>query len=237
MKRRRSHDTTQLHAALGIAGVVVLLTISWISYGALKGLPLQDRYRITADVPSASRLHETDDVRIAGIRVGQVAEIEPRASTPATTRLRLALEPSVRELPIDTTIAVRPASVLGATYVDLVPGTSPETVPEGGSLPARAARRTVALTDLFGLFDAQASVDLRTAVTGFGDGLTGRGSALGATIGATAHLLGPLERVTRTLALPRAGLASFLRAAVTFSAALDPVGERLASLMAGGSTT
>jgi len=237
MSRRRNDSHAQLHAGLGIAGIVVLLAVAWISYGALESLPLQDRYRISADVPDATRLHVTDEVRIAGTRAGQVARIEPRPGTPPSTRLHLALDPEVRGLPADTTIAIRPASVLGATYVDLVPGTSSRSVPEGGALPKTAARRTVALTDLFGLFDAQASADLRTGVVGLGDGLAGRGTALGATFGATARLLGPLERVTRTIALPRAGLAPFLRASAAFAGALDSVRDRLASLTAGGATT
>ena len=38
--------------------------------------------------------------------------------------LKLALNHSVAPLPVDTTVQVRPASVLGLTYVDLVPGHS-----------------------------------------------------------------------------------------------------------------
>lgn len=234
---RRRRDSPGRDAIVGIVGVVVLAAITWVSYGALRGLPLQDRYRVEADVPNASRLRVTDEVRIAGIRVGQVEEVTARTGAPPVARLRLALEPEVGELPADTTIAVRPASVLGATYVDLVPGTAPQRIPDGGALPRSAARGTVALTDLFGLFDAQASRDLRTAVTGFGDGLAGRGPALGTALGAFARLLPPLERVAGTLAAPSAGLGPFLEASARFSGALAPVADRLASLTSGGATT
>ena len=137
MSRRRGHESPSRDAAVGITGVVILLVVAWVSYGALQGLPGQQRYRITADVPSATRLHVTDEVRIAGTRVGQVEEISAQPGPRPSSRLRLALDPDVGALPADTTIAVRPASVLGATYVDLVPGTGTATIPEGGRLVFR----------------------------------------------------------------------------------------------------
>ncbi|WP_372789821.1 MlaD family protein [Paraconexibacter sp.] len=234
---RRRPDTARLHVLLGIVGLVVIAAVVWISYGALRGLPLEQRYRITAIVPSAQRLHVTDEVRIAGTRVGQVDRIEPRPGEPASILLHLKLDADVEPLPADTRIAVRPASVLGATYVDLVPGVATATIGPGQQLPASAARRTVAITDLFDLFDRQASKDLAVAMSGFGDGLAGRGPAMGVSIHAAAELLDPLRRVMRTLAAPSTGLAPFLEASARFSGALASVREPLASMTTGGATT
>lgn len=237
MRRRRSTDGGRLLTVLGLAGIAVAVVVFVISLTAHRGLPFEGRVALTVEVPDASRLRVADEVRVGGIRVGQVEDITAVAGPVSAARIRLGLDGDVGALPVDTTVAVRPASVLGATYVDLVPGTASATVPAGGELPASAARPTVAVTDLFDLFDEQASRDLRTAVTGFGDGLAGRGTALGETIAATSRLLVPLRSVTRTLAAPSAGLDRFLRAAAGFARATAPVAEELASLTAGAATT
>src|SRR4051812_50118216 len=78
-------------------GVVTLAVIGiavYLSYTANNGLPFDQTYRISADVPNAGQLVRHADVRIGGARVGQVMSIEAipaRPNPPARARLKPTL--------------------------------------------------------------------------------------------------------------------------------------------------
>jgi virulence factor Mce-like protein len=240
---RRAHrpwDRTRLFGILGLVAICVLATIGYVSYTALSGLPFQRRYHVSVEVPNANRLIATNDVRVGGIRVGQVSRV---VAQPASRRGRpfarvdLAVEPSVGRLPVDTTVKVRPASVLGATYVELTLGRSRNTVPERGTLPLTRAARTVELPDLFGIFDRSTKRNFRRTVVGLSSGLAGRGRALNSTIGSFSGLMPPLTRVARVLAAPQTRLSDFLRAYASSADAFAPVSSDFARLVTGSART
>ncbi len=58
--------------------------------------------------------------------MGQILTITPEAPTKAWphpyAQLGLALDPSIRPLPTDSHYRIRLASVLGAKYLELIPG-------------------------------------------------------------------------------------------------------------------
>ena len=67
---------------------------------------------------------------------------------------------SVQSLPADTTARVRPASVLGLTYVELELGRSERAIPEGGALRLAQARPSSDLTDLLDVFERSSRAPL-----------------------------------------------------------------------------
>lgn len=239
--RRRPHrDPARRHLVLGIGAILVIAVISAISYDALSGLPFEDRAHLTIEVPDAARLHATDEVRIGGVRVGQVGDVraEPGSGGRAPyARIRLVLDRSVGRIPADSTASVRLASVLGASYVDLSLGHATASVREGGTLDARRAPERVELVDLFRIFDGSARRNFTRAIAGLGDGLAGRGVALNATIHSLRVLSPHLERVMRRLAAPATRLPAFIRGYAAALDALAPAADRLAGVMAGGAVT
>jgi virulence factor Mce-like protein len=241
--RRRSYkrrDGTAWFGVLGATTVLVIAVIGFIAYRANSGLPWQSRYEVTVRVPDADRLINAADVRVGGVLVGEVLSVtaEPGAAAAAPyASLKLALNHSVAPLPVDTTAQVRPASVLGLTYVDLVLGHSARTVPAGGTLSLRQAQRSSDLTDLFDVFSHGAARGFQRAVAGLAYGLAGRGTAINSTLSSTDALLPALREVATALATPLTRLSGFLNAYEATIAALAPVSPALAGLVSNGATT
>jgi virulence factor Mce-like protein len=238
--RQRRRNEPKVTAALGVGAIALVLVVGWISYNALTGLPLQSRYRVEIELPDAQRLGATDDVRVAGVRVGQVtsvrAERDDRSGRPYAV-VALDLQPSVGRLPIDTTAIVEEASALGATYVQLDLGSDDQTVAPGGTLPLAQARNSVSVTDLFQIFDERAARNFQDAIGGLGAGLAGRGRDLNATIGSVSKLLPPATNVSAALAAPDTRLSEFISGWASASTAFSTRSQELAALVSGGAST
>jgi virulence factor Mce-like protein len=237
--RRRELRGERLRPLIGVLAIVVLVAFVYVSYTANQGLPLQSTYNVTAEVPNADRLIKTDEVRIGGVRVGQVSSVGARigAGGKPYAVLGLALSPSAGPLPADTRVEVQSASVLGQTYVDLAPGTSRAKIRDGGTLPLRDASGTIELTDLLDIFKHSTAAAIQDTIGSFGAGVAGRGPALNETLGSLARLLGPFTALSETLASPATDLSGFLHGWESFAAALSPVKTELAELVANGATT
>ncbi|MEX2195959.1 MAG: MlaD family protein [Thermoleophilaceae bacterium] len=218
----------------------MLAVVFYVSYTASRGLPWESSYDVYVELPNATRLTETDAVRIRGVRVGRVSSVTalpPRQGRRAFARVKLSLDPSAGPLPTNTKVRVRQASVLGASYVDLTPGRSSRKVPESGTLPLRPATSPVDLTDLFDVFERSTARHIQSTLGELGAGFAGRGPALNTALASLADLLPPLTRVSHVLAAPDTRLRGFIRGYQSFSGALAPVSRELGGLVAGGSET
>jgi phospholipid/cholesterol/gamma-HCH transport system substrate-binding protein len=237
---RQRRDIGSVHGLIGVAALVVIAIAGYISYTALTGLPFQQRRTLFVEVRDANRLIATNDVRIGGVRVGQVAGVEAqpaRSGGEPFARVELSLDDSVGAVPVDSTARIRPASVLGATYVDLQLGESDRKVADEGTLPGTPPARGVELTDLFDVFDREGARSFRSAVRGLSGGFAGRGGALNEFLGSVSHLLPPLTGVARTLAASDTRLDGFIRAYEQAFAEFDAASGDLGGLVSGGSRT
>ena len=225
---------------IGAVVLGVLVVAVYISYNSVHGLPWQSTYDVAVDVPNGDHLVSTDEVRIGGIRVGQVTQVTampaPAGGQPYA-RVTLALDPSVGRLPRDTQVKVRPSSALGATYVNLTLGKDRRTLPAGGTLPLANSQSTVDLVDLLDIFNRSTAESIQRTFSGLGAGLAGRGPALNDLLGALNNLLPPLTRVSTALAAPQTQLSALLHGYEAFVSALAPVSRPLAGLVADASTT
>lgn len=223
---------------IGVLALVAIVLAVYLATNAQKGLPWQPKYELTVEFPNAKRLVSADKVSIGGVQVGTVSEVtavRPSAGRRAYAKVKLAIDRDVGRLPVDTRSRILSSSVLGATYVQLSPGASRETVPDGGTLPLANSSSSVQLTDLFDIFDRTTARNVQRTLGELGPGLAGRGTALNETLESTSAMLPPLTRVSRDLAAERTRLAGFLRGYRSFSSALAPVSEPLAELTRGGS--
>jgi ABC-type transporter Mla subunit MlaD len=121
--------------AVGFAlSCFLLLLFLWISFGG--PVPLKpESYRMEVYFPEATQLAEESDVRIGGVSVGKVKNIElaDNGVADATIELDSAYAP----IPSDTRAILRQKTLLGETYVELTSGTNPDSV-EGVSLGSAA---------------------------------------------------------------------------------------------------
>ena len=181
-------------AGLGIVGVVLLVGTSVIVLAYGQG-HYDDGFRITATFPTSSQGLYTDggsDVKVRGINVGTVDDIELLADGRA--RITLFLDPDVR-IPATASASIEPLSVFGPKFVRVDPGDDELTGPflaAGGEIArtATAVELTEVLdraTAVFQTIDPQELVSIIDAVS---EGVDGLGPGIGASIDATAALVG-----------------------------------------------
>ncbi|MCK9248059.1 MAG: MCE family protein [Solirubrobacteraceae bacterium] len=238
MNRRRS--SLLAHPVLiGAAGILIALVTVVISYNANSGLPFVETYDITARVDDAKKLTTGTDVRIAGKRVGQVNDI--RADEDPDGRpyasLSLQLDRVIAPLPADTTARIRPRSVLGAKFVELIPGDSARSIPAGGTI--RRARTSAAtdLDEVTAAFDAGTRRGVRQIITELSTGLAGRGASFNAALVRFPPVLDDATRAFRVLNDPRTDLGGFVRGLASLLTAIEPRAGDLRPLLRDARTT
>lgn len=228
---------------LRVIGVVIIaaaLVVVYVSYASQNGLPGVPSYNVRLAVPDAGKLIKNSDVRVGGARVGQVLKIQAvprRGKVPPHAVIDAKLKKDLGPLPADTTAEVRLASVLGGKYVEIVPGHSRRTIPEGGMLGLANARPSVDIEDALSVFDPKGRVSLRQVIGELGDSLAGRGGAINETIGTITTTLPPLQRVLAVLSAQRTGLGRFVRGAAAATTALASVAPELGPLIRNASVT
>lgn len=105
--------------------ISVVLTL-WIGASIVR-VDVGDRYQLLATFDDVAGLHGGDDVRLAGVRVGQVSGIRVVAGR---AHVRFGIEEGVT-LPRDTTVAVRWRNLIGQRYLSLEVGTSRDVLTAG----------------------------------------------------------------------------------------------------------
>ncbi|HWF53174.1 MAG TPA: MlaD family protein [Solirubrobacteraceae bacterium] len=238
--RPKRSDSRRLYGLTGVAGIIVGLAIVFISYTANGGLPFTPSDRVFVELPNAQRLQRGSDVRIGGIRVGQVqsvAAIPPHGTRPAYARLQLSLSPSVGRLPVDSRVQEEPASILGASYLQLVLGTSRRRLAPGAIVGLAQSAPTVQLTDLLDIFNHATAQSIRSSLAEYSSGFAGRGADANAALASLDELIGPLRQVAQVVASPLADLGRFISGFDSTAGALAPVAGPFASLVAHFSTT
>jgi phospholipid/cholesterol/gamma-HCH transport system substrate-binding protein len=133
-----------LEALVGL--LVVLLAIWFVVFAWQRtGGELDDSIRVNALFPAANGVSIGTDVRIAGLKVGEVAaqRLDPQSYQAQVT---LALNEDVR-IPSDSSAAITSEGLLGGTYIALLPGGSQTPLRNGDTI-----------------IDTQGSVDMMSLV-------------------------------------------------------------------------
>ncbi len=138
---------------VGAITTLVVVVAVFLAYNANNGLPFVPVYRVSVDIPNGARVHDANEVRVGGTRVGVVESIDPIRTTPAgqlaqtdvsdtsgsgsgntccvAAKLNLKLDKTVEPLPEDSIFRVRYKSAFGLKYIEIVRGESPKTAPDG----------------------------------------------------------------------------------------------------------
>ncbi|WP_174273725.1 outer membrane lipid asymmetry maintenance protein MlaD [Sphingomonas bacterium] len=118
-------------ALVGLAVVLLagfFIVFAWRATGGAHGGGI----KVTALFPNASGVNVGTDVRVAGLKVGQVTQqtLDPQSYQVAVT---LALDPSVR-LPADSSAAITSEGLLGSTFIALSPGGAEQPLKNGDTI-------------------------------------------------------------------------------------------------------
>jgi virulence factor Mce-like protein len=239
--RRGSASIAANPVLIGAATTLVVIVAVFLAYNANSGLPFVPTYELKTRVPDAANLVKGNDVRIGGTRVGAVTDITPvtdKKTGAVSAQLTLKLETTVKPLPVDSTVLIRPRSALGLKYVQITKGTSRRGFEDGATVPLRNARpEPVEIDQVIGTFDDKTRAASQSNLTEFGNAFAGRGPDLNRAIEQLNPLLTNLVPVMRNLSDPRTQLGRLVGALGRTSSIVAPAAETQAALFGNLDTT
>ena len=131
-----------------VMGAIVLLAAAGFVMLAYEAADVKGNggYEIAAEFGSTGGLSVGDDVRISGIKVGQITaqQLDPITYV---AKVSMAIEPTIK-IPSDSSARIAAASLLGGNYLELMPGAATDTLGAGGVI--YDTRDPISLSDLLG---------------------------------------------------------------------------------------
>ena len=213
---------------LGYGGLVLALAAgTWLAYNQV----FVDRSEIRLTTGAVgSALQKGSDVKLNGVPVGKVTDIEPR---PGGATLTLALQPDVLDdLPADTTARLLPKTLFGERYVALVRrGSADATLEPGDTIAQDSSAAAVELEELFDellpVLQAIQPDKLSATLGELALMLRGRGEDLGETMVAWGEYLDKLNPLTDQMV---DDIAAFGRVAQSYADAAPDLVEALEAM-------
>jgi virulence factor Mce-like protein len=239
MNRRRSSSLAGNPLLIGAVTTLIVVVAVFLAYNANNGLPFVPTYNIKVALPEASGLIPSNQVRIAGTRVGLVSSLKPHQD-PRTGRITaiatLKLEKGIEPLPADTKAIVLSVSAIGLKYLELEKGTSGQGLKAGSTIATAQTREPVNIDELFNMFDKKTRTSIKQNTNNFGDGLAGRGLGLNTTIAELRPLVNHAVPVLHNLALPQTGFHELWIALDRVASQNAPVAEANAAFFSDQDT-
>ena len=131
-----------------VMGLVVLVGASIFSALVYQASDIKsaDGYLLHAEFGTTGGLSVGDEVRLSGIKVGQIVG---QSLDPVTyaARIDMRIDETVK-LPSDSSARITAASLLGGNFLELLPGAGDDLMPEGTII--FDTRDPVSLSDLLG---------------------------------------------------------------------------------------
>ena len=214
MNRRRNTSLAGSPLLIGAVTTLIVVVAVFLSYNANNGLPFVPTYNIKVALPQGSGLQPSNQVRIAGTRVGIIGSLTPHQD-PRTGRVtaiaNLKLEKSVEPLPKDTRATVLSVSAIGLKYLELERGRSSKTIKAGQEIPVSQTTEPVDIDQLFNMFDEKTRTAIQQNTNNFGDGLAGRGLEINDALATLKPLVTNAIPVLHNLASPQTDLRGLFK--------------------------
>ena len=171
--RNPRHRSRVSNFTAGSLAIVIAFCACWLAF---RGAPWDGAWELRAVVGQATELGPRSPVRVAGVEVGKVKEVE--AGPGGSAVVTLALEDEALPIHEDATLKVRPRIFLeGNFFVDLRPGSpgSP-TVDEGHTLPLAQTAAPVQLDQILSTLQQDSRANLKLLLHALGEGLDDGGA-------------------------------------------------------------
>ena len=223
---------TMVVFALSCFGLLLFL---WLSFGG--PIPLKPQgYRVQVAFPEAVTLATEADVRIAGVSVGKVRKLDVDAAGNRTLAT-IELDRQFAPLHADAQAMLRQKTLLGETYVELTPGRSARTIPEGGRLADARVKHTVQLDEIFDALDPKTRASFRTWQQQLAKGIRGRGRDFNDALGTLPGFAADASDVLQVLDTQRGALQRLVKNTGVVFAALTQNEAQLRNLITGSKRT
>jgi phospholipid/cholesterol/gamma-HCH transport system substrate-binding protein len=232
-----------------------LLLFLWVAFGGPVPLKPQS-YRFTADFAEAITLSREADVRISGVSVGKVKDIElPEDGNAA--RAVIEIDPEYAPISSDARAILRQKTLLGETYVEIAPGsqTDPEgtaevaeledlsgddavePLPEGGHMDDAQVADQVQIDEIFNALDEETRNDFQIWMKNSGVAVDGRGLDLNSAFGNIGPFTEDASDVLATLRRQEQALRTIVASTGQVFAALTARDQELAGAIVGSNRT
>ncbi len=157
-----------------IAAVILSAATFW---GFTRFNPFADPYELNAVFATANNIKPRSPVRIAGVQVGEVKEVEALPGGKGA-KVRMELKDSGLPIHSDATLKVRPRIFLeGNFFVDLKPGSpSASEVDTGGTIPIGQTAAPIQFGEVLTALQSDTREDLQVFLQEYAKGLEGKGS-------------------------------------------------------------
>jgi phospholipid/cholesterol/gamma-HCH transport system substrate-binding protein len=200
--------------------LLMLLVLTLAIAGGSAVLSRPERLTVTAHFARAVGVYPGSDVRILGVKVGEITDVTPEG---ATVRVRIAYD-AAQQVPADAIAVIVPPSVVSDRYVQLAPVyRGGPALADGADIPVRRTAAPVELDDIYAALNelsvalgptgANSTGALSRVVDVGAANLAGNGAALGQS-------LSDLSRAVKTLGDGRDDLVGVIRDLATFTRAL-----------------
>jgi phospholipid/cholesterol/gamma-HCH transport system substrate-binding protein len=204
---------TMVAFALSCFGILIFL---WLSFGG--SVPLQpEGYRVNVAFPEATQLAQEAEVRISGVKVGKVRQVEPNEETGLTDTV-IELDSAYAPISKDARAILRQKTLLGETYVELAPGSQaagsnegPGMVADGGSLPSGQVAETVELDEILRTFDPVTRQRFSVWLDQQGQAVQGNGEAISDALGNLTPFAEETDDVLEVLRAQSGGTRRLIR--------------------------
>jgi virulence factor Mce-like protein len=206
----------------GLAFLVVLALLLGLSV-ALYKKAFTDVAMVTLETDTAgSQLKEASDVKVRGVIVGEVREVQADAEG---ATISLAINPEyLEQIPADVSARLLPKTLFGERFVslELPEQPAPERLADGDVIGQDRSENAIELQrvidDTLPLLQAVQPQDLAYTLGAIADALRGRGEVLGDNLVNTGEYFGEINTVLPELQADISHLADF---ADTYDAAAD----------------
>ncbi|MDQ3742368.1 MAG: hypothetical protein M3320_07420 [Actinomycetota bacterium] len=238
--RRGSASIVANPVLVGAVTALVVVVAVFLAYNANKGLPFVPTQTIKFRVANGANLLEGNEVREGGgPRIGVIEEMRPIRLPDGTVGAEAAMkiDADAGDVPVDSTLNLRPRSVLGLKYVELTRGDSKETFEDGDVMPQDQVEYPVELDDFHRIFDEKTRESVQNNLEGFGNTFANRGYSLNTTIATLPRFLTHLTPVARTLADDRNRLGRFFQELGDAARIISPIADRYAHQFEAGADT
>ena len=181
----------------GVFALVTVVLTALIGAQIAK-IQLGDRYSLTAHFDDVTGLSKGDDVKLAGVKIGQVSSV--RVDDNGRAEVSLSIEDDVR-VPTDSEAAIRWRNLLGQRVVYLEPGEGEQMLDSGDEI-----RRTKSVVDigalineLGGVVSAVDPAQLNSLMTAISGALDGNEARVGQLLESAGSLLQVLAERSETI--------------------------------------
>lgn len=167
MNRQLTQGAGRTAALLVFFGVcAAIMYVLFSGTGVRRPFIDSGEYIATVSMNDVDNLVKAGQVQIAGVKVGQVRSVEPKADGTGLN-VEFALEDDMAPLHEGARLRVAERSLVGETYLELTDGQGAE-LPSGTELPKESVLPSVQLNDVLASLDEDSRGEMRTLLRTLG---------------------------------------------------------------------